>query len=289
LKDKLCVVTGANTGIGLETARGLAARGARVVMTARNESKGSAAVDEVRQSTGNERVEMLQLDLASFASVRHAARELRERHPSIDVLINNAGLVLSERQDTEDGFEATFQINHLGPFLFTAELIDAVKRAAPARIINLASDAHRQSKGLDFSDLMRTKRSYSGFAAYCDSKLANILFTRELARRLDPSQVVVHAVHPGVVRTGFAQDGDVKGPFRLLVGLVRPFMITPEKGADTSLTVATSPEAAHTTGQYWAKNKPVTPSRHARDDAAARRLFEESERLTGVKLEAAAA
>jgi NAD(P)-dependent dehydrogenase (short-subunit alcohol dehydrogenase family) len=279
MRGKVCLVTGANTGIGLETARGLAAHGATVVMAARSRDKGDGAVADVKATTGSENVELLLLDLASLASVRAAAREFLARHDRLDILVNNAGLVLGDRRTTEDGFEATLGVNHLGHFELTRLLLDVLERSAPARVVNLASDAHRMSNGLDFDDLMYERRPYSGMRAYADSKLANILFTRELARRLEGTGVVVHAVHPGVVRSRFARDGDVKGLFGLLVKLGAPFMITPRKGAETSLHVALSDDAATTSGEYWARKQRRRPKAPARNGDDARRLWLESERL----------
>jgi retinol dehydrogenase 12 len=282
MKDRICLVTGANTGLGLETARGLARRGATVVMTARDVDKGRAAVEEVRRTSDNDDVELLELDLASTASVRRAAASFLDRHDALHLLVNNAGLVLSERRTTDDGFEATFGVNHLGHFLLTWLLLDRLKASAPSRVINVASDVHRASRGLDFDDLQRERRRYIGFAAYNDSKLANVLFTRELARRLDDSGVVVHAVHPGAVKSGFARDGDTRGWFKVLVDVGSPFMITPEQGARTTLYVATSDDAGQTTGEYWYKRKRRTPSGPARDAAAARRLWDVSVALLGL-------
>lgn len=282
MKDRICLVTGANTGIGLETARSLARLGATVVMTARDVDKGRAAVEEVRRTSDNDDVELLELDLASTASIRRAAASFLDRHDALHVLVNNAGLVLSERRTTEDGFEATFGVNHLGHFLLTWLLLDRLKASAPARVVNVASDVHRASMGLDFDDLQREKRRYIGLAAYNDSKLANVLFTRELARRLDASGVVVHAVHPGAVKSGFSRDGDTQGWFKAVMDLGRPFMITPQQGARTTVHVAVSDDAGQTTGEYWYRRKRRTPSRHARDDAAARRLWEASVALLGL-------
>lgn len=279
--QKVTLITGANAGIGLETAVGMAERGFVVVMGARNEAKGQAAVQTVQGRVPGARVELLTLDLASLASVRAAAAELLERHDRLDVLINNAGLILGDRRVTEDGFEQTFGVNHLGHFLLTHLLLDRLKSSAPARVVNLASDAHRMSSGLDFDDLMRERRSYAGMPVYGDSKLANILFTRALATRLEGTQVVTHAVHPGVVRTRFAADGDVKGFFATLVKLSGPFMLTAAKGARTSLHVATSPQAGECTGLYWAKSKQRRPNKAALDDAAAERLWTVSAQLVG--------
>jgi len=279
---KVVVVTGANCGIGLEAARALALKGAHVVMTARDRARGEVAVEDVKRSTASGRVELLLLDLASLASVREAAATLATKHAKIDVLVNNAGLVLTERRETKDGFEMTFGVNHLGPFLFTNLLLPNVKAAAPARIVNVASDAHRRGGALDLDDLMTARRGYSGMRAYCRSKLANILFTRELARRLEGTRVTANALHPGVVKTGFAQDGDTGGLVRLLWWLGGLFMLSPAQGARTTVHLAASPEVEGVTGRYFARCRESTPTRDAQDDAAARRLWDESARLTGL-------
>jgi NAD(P)-dependent dehydrogenase (short-subunit alcohol dehydrogenase family) len=275
------VVTGANVGVGLETARGLAREGLGVVMGSRDREKGEAAVADVRRSTGNERVELLVIDLASLASVRRAAAELHARHGRIDVLVNNAGVIMNERRTTEDGFEATFGVNHLGHFLFTCSLLDMLEAGAPSRIVNVSSAVHARSGGLDFDDLMRERRPYAAFAAYMDSKLANVLFTRELARRYADRGVVAHALHPGVVGTRFGGDGDMGKLWSIYYAIGTPFMLSPAKGARTSLHVALSKEAGETNGLYWAKSKVAKTSRAAQDDEAARRLWDVSEKLVG--------
>lgn len=277
----MAVVTGANTGVGLETARGLAERGMTVVMCSRDPERGRAALEDVRASTGSGSVELVRLDLASLESVRAAAAEILERHPRIAILVNNAGAVLSDRRTTADGFEATFGVNHLGHFFFTKLLLPALEAGAPSRIVNVASDAHRMSFGLDFDDLQWERRRYRGLGVYADSKLANILFTRELARRLEGKGVVAHAVHPGVVGSRFGWDGDTRGWFAFGVKLVKPLLLTPAKGARTSLHVATSEEAGRSSGLYWARSRPIKPSRAARSDEAARRLWDASEALVG--------
>lgn len=283
MDEKVCVVTGANTGIGLETARELARRGAHVVMTARNMEKGEAALADVKSTTGSDRVQLVQLDLASLASVRKAAETILTWHEDLHVLVNNAGLILSERETTEDGFEATIGINHLGHFLLTRLLLDALLRSAPCRVVNLSSEGHRMArKGLDFDDLMVERRPYGGMNVYCESKLANILFTKELARRYGDQGLVSHAVHPGVVASGFAADGDTAGWFNWMTTLIRPFMITPAKGAATTLHVATSDEAGASNGLYWKRSKVSKPTAQARDEQAAKRLWEISEELLGL-------
>ncbi len=278
MDGKTVLITGGNCGIGKETAVELAKLGARVVFTSRDAAKGAAAGADVSRRAGRE-VAWLPLDLASFASVRRFAGDFLGRYDRLDVLVNNAGLILQERTETEDGFETTFGVNHLGHFLLTQLLLDRVKASAPARIVNLSSDAHRSARdGLDFDDLQTAQR-YGALRAYSRSKLANIYFTRELARRLDGAGVTANAVHPGGVATGFGQDGDFKGVFAFGYGLIRPFLRSPAKGAETSVYLASAPELAGVSGKYFAdsKEKETTPA--AQDDAAARRLWEVSETL----------
>jgi NAD(P)-dependent dehydrogenase (short-subunit alcohol dehydrogenase family) len=279
MSGKTVVVTGANSGIGKSTAEALAGAGATTVLTARNETSGRAAVADIRRSTGSDDVELVVFDLADLDSVRRGAAELLDRCDRIDVLVNNAGLILSERTETRDGFEATFGINHLGPFLLTTLLLDRIKASAPARIVNVSSTAHRSARrGLDFDDLQSTKH-YTGMQAYGRSKLANILFTTELARRLEGTGVTANAVHPGTVATGFARDGDANGVFAFGVKVIKPFALTPEKGARTSIYVASSPELAGVTGAYFVKCRQTKPSGAALDQAAAAHLWAVSEQL----------
>jgi NAD(P)-dependent dehydrogenase (short-subunit alcohol dehydrogenase family) len=279
MKGKTVIVTGANSGIGKATAAGLAGAGARTVVCARNEASGREAVEDIRRSTGSDEVELALFDLADLASVRRGAADLLDRCDRIDVLVNNAGLVLSQRTETKDGYEATFGINHLGPFLLTTLLLDRIISSAPARIVNVASTAHRSARrGLDFDDLQSTGH-YAGMQAYGRSKLANILFTTELARRLRGTGVTANAVHPGTVATGFARDGDASGVLAFGVKVIKPFVLTPEKGARTSVYVATSPDVADVSGEYFAKCRPAKTSASAQDQAAAARLWTVSEQL----------
>jgi NAD(P)-dependent dehydrogenase (short-subunit alcohol dehydrogenase family) len=279
MDGKVVLVTGGNTGIGKETAAALAGMGATVAFTSRDASKGAATASELSQRTGAE-VVCLALDLASFASIRRFASDFLARYDRLDVLVNNAGLINGRRTETEDGFETTFGVNHLGHFLLTQLLLDRIKSSAPARIVNVSSDAHRSVRqGLDFDDLQAT-RGYSFMRAYGGSKLANIYFTRELARRLDGAGVTANAVHPGGVATGFGMDGDLPG----LLGFgysffVRPFLRTPAKGAETSVYLASSPDVAGVTGKYFADCRESQPIPVALDDDAARRLWQVSEQL----------
>ena len=279
MQGKTVVVTGANSGIGKAAATELARRGAHVVMTARDRARGEAARDDVRRASGNAQVDLLLGDFAVLDQVRALAAELA-RLPGIDVLINNAGLMLSVRSETRDGFETTFQVNHLAPFLLTTLLLPKLTAKPGVRIVTVASDAHTRGGALDFDDL-QSKRSYAPFAVYGRSKLANILFTRELARRLAGTGTTANSLHPGVVATGFAGDGDASGLFAMLLKLARPFMLTPEKGAATMVYLATAPEVATVSGRYFARCREKTPARYAQDDATARRLWDESVRMTG--------
>jgi NAD(P)-dependent dehydrogenase (short-subunit alcohol dehydrogenase family) len=283
MQGKTALITGGNTGVGKFTAIGLVRRGARVVFTARDPGKGEAAARQIRAETGAEVTWML-LDLASFASVEACAAEFRERFAELHVLVNNAGLILSQRTETADGFEATLGVNHLGHFLLTELLLDRLRASAPARIVVLSSDAHRRSRGLDFDDL-ESRRRYRAFRVYADSKLANLYFVRELARLLQGTGVTVNAVHPGVVATDFAADGDTRGPLRWFYRVAKPLLRTPSEGAETTLYVATASELAEVTGEYFANCRRVRPSRVARDDQAARRLWQVSAELVAAARE----
>ena len=280
LSGKNIVITGGNTGIGKEAAVGLAGLGACVVITSRNAERGRAARNEIAQRSGNGEVDVMSLDLASFRSIRSFAADVLDRFDRLEVLVNNAGLIHRRRTETEEGFETTFGVNHLGHFLLTELLLDRLRASSPARVVVVASDAHKGARrGLDFDDLQSTRR-YRWGNAYSKSKLANIYFARELARRLDGSGVTANSLHPGFVRSDFGRGGDL-GPvygwgIKYLAG---PFAISPEKGARTTIYLSSSPEVDGVTGGYFHKCKPATPSAVARDDAAARRLWDASEQL----------
>lgn len=279
MNGKTVLITGGNTGIGLATAKALGALGAEIIITSRDDSKGAAAKAEIEQTIGRS-IRLERLDLASFASIRAFASRILETTPRLDVLINNAGLILDKRVTTEEGFEATFGINHIGHFLLTDLLLERLRESTPARIVVLASDAHYRAKsGLDFDDLMSERGSFRGFDVYAKSKLANVMFTRELAKRLEGSGVTVNAAHPGVVATEFAGKDDTRGIIGIFFGLIRPFLRTPEKGAATSVFLASSKEVEGVSGKYFADSREKPPSRPARDDEACKRLWEISEAL----------
>jgi NAD(P)-dependent dehydrogenase (short-subunit alcohol dehydrogenase family) len=279
LHGRTVVVTGANSGVGRATAVALARAGADTLITARNEERGRQALADIRRDSGSDRVDLVLFDLGDLASVRRGAEAILDRCPRIDVLVNNAGLVQSVRTETVDGFEATFGINHLGPFLLTQLLTDRLVESAPARVVNVASTAHQAARrGLDFDDLQST-RHYRGMQAYSRSKLANILFTTELARRLGDHGVTANSLHPGTVASGFARDDDAKGFLAFGIVIIKPFILTPEKGARTSVYLSSSPDVADVTGQYFVKCRARTPSPAAQDPAAAALLWSLSEEM----------
>lgn len=278
------VVTGANSGIGLEAAVALAGTGATVVLACRNPSRGADAVAEVRRRSGSSSVELVGLDLASLASVRDCAAEVLERWDRLDVLALNAGGFLSENLTTVDGFEMTFGVNHLGHMLLTQLLTDRLVASAPARVVVTASLAHRMAPtGMTWSQLERRRR-YLSWQVYGESKLANVLFTLELAERLAGTGVTANCFHPGLVRTGFGSAEDTGGLDRVLMALGRPFLVSAARGADPLVRLATSPDLEGVTGGYFVGGylpgvRQGRPSGKARDRTAARRLWEVSEAM----------
>lgn len=274
MDGRVCVVTGATAGIGQATAMALARMGATVVLVARNRDKARQTRDDIVRAAGHSRVEAVIADLAVQARVRAAAEEIRGRHPAVHVLVNNAAVYTKKRQETPDGMEMQLAVNHLAPFLMTNLLMDRLRAGAPARIVTVSSEAHR--RGVLHWDDLQMRRKYGGLQAYCNAKLCNVLFTRELARRLPAAEVAANAMHPGVVGTALLFGG--WAPLRLL----KPFIRTAEEGARTAIHLASSPEVAGVTGRYFKDEKPIHPSRAAQEDEAARRLWEVSARLTGL-------
>ncbi len=277
MQGKTVLVTGANQGIGKATALALAHEGARVVLLARNPEKGRAAVAEIQAATGSRGVELIVADLASLAQVRRAASEFKTRFDRLDVLINNAGVVVPTRRQTEDGVEETFGINHLAPFLLTRELLEVLRASAPARIVNVSSAAHRHAR-MQWDDLQFSRHKYSPWRAYGQSKLANVLFTYELARRLDPAEITANVLHPGVIASGFGQT--YGGATAFFVRLAHPFFASTEEGARTSVYLASSPDVAGTTGKYFSKCKPVRSTSRSYCEASQKKLWALSEELT---------
>jgi NAD(P)-dependent dehydrogenase (short-subunit alcohol dehydrogenase family) len=274
---KVALVTGGTSGIGKATAMALSAMGADVVVVGRDRERGERAAAEIRAQTGG-RVDLALADLSSQAEVRALAEEFKRRYDRLDVLVNNAGLVQSTRTETVDGLESTFAINHLAPFLLTNLLLDMLKGSAPSRVVTVSSEAERWGN-IDFDDL-QSKKKYRGFPVYGMTKLANIMFTYELAERLKGTGVTATCMHPGAVNTRFGTNN--RGPMTILFRAFKPFMRTPEQGADTVIWLAASPEVEGLSGRYYADRKPLEPKKIANDPAARRRLWEESERLTGL-------
>lgn len=276
MSGQTALVTGATGGIGLATAVALAGLGARVGVVGRDEKRTAAAVQAVLAVPGSGGADGFLADFSDQREVRALAAEVLAAYPRLDVLVNNAGGYWSDRHVSADGLEWTFAVNHLAPFLLTSLLEERLRESAPARIVTVASDAHRAGR-IEFDDL-QAERGYAGMRAYAQSKLANILFTRELARRLSGSGVAAYSVHPGTVRTGFARE-DAGRLFGLVLRAGALLMKSPEQGAHTSVYAASSPELVGRTGEYLAKSRVAKPSARAQDDVAAARLWSVSEDL----------
>ena len=280
MKGRICVITGGTDGIGKAAAHDLAARGARLLVHGRDPDKGRRAVEELKARSGNPAIEFLQADFSSLAEVRRLAAVVIERAPRLDVLINNAGDIFARRTESHDGFEMTFAVNHLAPFLLTHLLLDALKSAGQARIVTTSSRAHQGAR-LPFDDLQASRR-YSAMGAYGTSKLANILFTRALAKRLQATAVTATCLHPGFVRTSFGRGFDTSPVVRGVFRVISLFARTPEKGAETVVYLAASPQVQGESGGYYFDCRLARPSAAALDDAAAERLWQVSERLVGI-------
>jgi retinol dehydrogenase 12 len=280
VKDRVCVITGGTDGIGKAAAYGLAVRGARLLVHGRDPDKGARAVAELEARSGNPAIEFLQADFSSLADVRRLAAAVRERAPRIDVLLNNAGTIFTKRSVSKDGYESTFAVNHLAPFLLTHLLLDLLKSGGPSRIVTTASNAHRGAK-ISFDDLL-AGRQYSPMGAYSTSKLANVLFTRSLAKRLQGTAVTATSVHPGFVRTNIGRNNDVSPVIKAIMRLIFRFARSPEKGAETLVYLASSPEVQGASGGYYFDCKPTPASPAAQDDGAAERLWQLSERLAAI-------
>ena len=278
MAGRTVLVTGGTGGIGRATAVGLAAMGAHLAITGRDRGSTQGAAGELRAAGGGQ-VEVFVADLSSQSQVRRLAEEVLQRLSRIDVLVNNVGGHWNTRHVTADGLERTFALNHLAPFLLTNLLLDRLQQSAPARVVTVSSNAHAQGR-IDFDDL-QGERSYSGARAYSQSKLANVLFTYELARRLPATSVTANALHPGVVRTSFGAE-DPGGVQRRLVPLMRPFMKAPAQGAATSIHLASAPDLEQVTGRYFANSKPRRSSKRSYDEAAAARLWQVSADLVGL-------
>jgi NAD(P)-dependent dehydrogenase (short-subunit alcohol dehydrogenase family) len=291
MQGKVVVITGATSGIGRVAAENLAGRGARIVQVARDRKRGEEAMNRLRERAPGAAHSIHYADLSRLSEMKRVASEIAAAEPRIDVLINNAGAMFSSRQVTEDGLELTFALNHMAYFVLTRGLWDRFVASAPARIVNTSSDAHAAS-ALDFDDLQAAETyrrgnllewmryGGPGFKVYGRSKLCNILFTRELARRLAGTGVTANCLHPGFVATRFGDQSG--GLISFSIGIAKRFALSPRQGAETLIYLASSPEVANLTGQYFSKCRAIQPSRWALDDAAARRLWEESAQLAGV-------
>lgn len=277
--ERVCVLTGGTSGIGRAAALGLARRGWQLALVCRNPARGAETAAKIEATTGNGDVELVMADLSEQAQLRRAAAEILERHAAIHLLLNNAGVMHTRFRTTADGIESTLATNHLAYFLLTELLRERLVASAPARIVSVASDAHRFGK-LDLDDLEFRRRGYRGMRVYGTSKLLNLLWNRELARRLEGTGVSANCAHPGGVNTRL---GDDNGRFpALLGGLVKRFLRSPEKGAETPVWLATASELEGTTGGYFADCRRRRPSDAALDDDAARRLWAISERMCGL-------
>ncbi len=279
MKGKICMVTGATSGIGLETARALAYMGATTIIVERSLERTVATVARIQELTGNPNVEYLLADLSIQSQIRQLAKDFKQRHTNLHVLVNNAGAFFVFRKLSADGIEMTWALNHLNYFLLTNLLLDTLQASAPARIVNVASGAH-MNKELNFDDL-QNRRGYYSERVYGQSKLANILFTYELARRLDGTQVTANALYPGWVATNIGKNNGWL--VRLLLPLIQRSAITPEEGAQTSIYLATSPEVEGLTGKYFERCKPIESSPVSYDEETARRLWQISAQMTGLK------
>ena len=278
---KTVLVTGATNGIGKITALELAKMGARVLLVARDASKGAATLEEIKRAVPDANLELLLADLSLLSETRKLAEEVKAKVEAQDVLVNNAGAIFTERKVTSEGLEQTFALNHMNYFLLTNLLLEQLKAAPAARVVNVSSEAHRFGR-VNFDDLQSLK-NYSGMTVYGVSKLMNILFSNALVRRLEGTRVVTNALHPGVVATGFAQTST--GPWKWLFGLLRFIpgaMIPPERGAQTSVYLASSDAVQGVTGAYWNDKRIAKTSVAAQDVAAQERLWLESQRIAGL-------
>ena len=284
MQNKTVLVTGATNGIGFETARSLAAMGATLIGVGRNPQKCAEAAAQITQATGNAKVEFLVADLAVQAQVRQLAETFKHKYNRLEVLVNNAGAFFARREESTDGIEMTWALNHLNYFLLTDLLLDVLKASAPARIVNVSSTAHTGVKGINFEDI-EFKHGYSGWTAYGHSKLANVLFTYELARRLAGTRITANALHPGFVATGFGHNNSRL--MRVGMNIAQKIIAKrPEQGAETSVYLASSPEVEGVSGKYFDNKQAIKSSAASYDTEAARRLWDLSETMVRAKVAA---
>ncbi len=288
LKGKICLVTGATSGMGEAAAHALAQRNATVILVARDMGRAWKTIGRIKSQTGNSSIEAMIYDLSSQAEIRELVTDFKSKYQRLDVLVNNAGAWFNKRQLSADGIEMTFALNHLGPYLLTNLLLDSLKTAAPSRIVNVSSYGHAKIKGMNFDDLQFQKNYGNGMRAYRQSKLANILFTYELARRLSGTGVTVNAANPGLVATNFGMNnvpwlkGWMRNIWKDIFGM---FALSPDSGAQTAILLASAAGVEKVTGKYFTKEMPEKSSPGSYDEAAASRLWEISVRMTGLKLD----
>jgi len=282
MTGKTCLVTGANSGIGKETALGLARLGARVVLVCRNQQKGEEALGDIRRETGSSSLDLLIADTSSFGSVRALAVQVHERYRRLDVLLNNAGAAVRYRMLSADGIEMTLAGNYLGPVLLTFLLLDLLKSSAPSRIVNVSSEAHRSAR-LDLNDLQYQTRKYKSIAAYSQSKLLMNAFTFELARRLEGTGVTANCLHPGVVATNIVPS-NAPAVVKMGFAVMKPFLLSATRGAAVSLYLATSPDVATVSGKYFVKSKPADSNPLSRDPKVAAAIWQWTEKMVGATL-----
>ena len=277
LAGRTCLVTGATSGIGEATALGLARLGAHVILVGRDKQRGQASRKRVREQSGNERIDLLLADLEQPSDIEALALQVLDRHPALHVLVNNAGIVNRKREVTPAGLERTFAVNHLAYFQLTNLLLDRLRASAPARIVNVSSHGHRFGS-LDLDDLQTEQKKYQWLRVYGASKLANVLFTKGLARRLEGTGVTVNCLHPGAVATALGKNNGRLG--KIILPLLKPFFLSPEDGARTSLYLASSSEVAGRSGGYYVKCREVPSSPESCDETLASGLWDASVRLT---------
>ncbi|MFT5033530.1 MAG: retinol dehydrogenase-12 [Bacteroidia bacterium] len=280
MTGKVALVTGVTSGVGTATAEAIAQTGAELYMVCRNKAKGDAVLADIKQKTGNKNLHLLVGDLGAQADIRRVAKEFLDTGKPLQLLINNAGVVNMRRNMTVDGIEETFAVNHLAYFLLTELLRERIVASAPARIVSVASNAHEFCKEIHFGDISYERRKYKTFEVYGHSKLANILWTKEIAAQLEGSGVTANCVHPGAVRTGLGTQNGLLGKF--ITKLVGPFFRSPAKGAETSVYLATSDKIKDVSGQYFYNCKQRQAKPWARDDAAAKKLWTVSRELVGL-------
>jgi NAD(P)-dependent dehydrogenase (short-subunit alcohol dehydrogenase family) len=281
MKDKVCIVTGANAGIGRVTALEIAKMGAKLVIVCRSKERGEEALKDIRNKSNNDSVELILADMASQKSIKNFAEQFKAKYDKLDVLVNNAGLIIGKRELTEDGIESTFAINHMGYFITTHLLLDMLKESPAGRIVNVASEAHRM--GTTAFDDINCEKGYNSMKVYGQSKFNNILFTYELAKRIkEHKNLTVNCLHPGVIGSNFGQTGAAW--FKFGAKLLKPFFLTNEQGAETQIYLATSPEVEGVSGKYFDKKKPVRSSKISYDENAWKKLWEISEGLVKIDL-----